>query len=106
MKAQQLYQELKNLAEKLGIAVSEQNLKLSGFPVQSGLCRIKDKLFFIMDKNETVQRKNFILAECLSHMPHEDLYVIPAVRELLGPGKKSVGEPIPPLQEDGSGKTI
>jgi len=89
MKPQQLYQELKNLAEKMGIAVSEQNLKISGFPVQSGLCRIKEKLFFIMDKNETIHRKNLILAECLSHMPHEDLYVVPAVRDLLVPGGRS-----------------
>jgi len=88
MKPQQLYQELKDLAEKMGIAVSEQNLKISGFPVQSGLCRIREKLFFIMDKNESIQRKNLILAECLSHMPHEDLYVVPAVRDLLTHGKR------------------
>jgi len=104
MKALHLYQELKNLAEKLGIAVSEQNLKLSGFPVQSGLCRIKDKLFFIMDKNEAVQRKTIILAECLSHMPHEDLYVIPAVRELLASGRKGGLRKKRPTGQDRSGE--
>ena len=32
MKPEQIYQELKDLAEKLGVTVSEQNFRASGYP--------------------------------------------------------------------------
>ena len=83
MKADQLYQALKELAEKLEITVSEQNLRATGVRARSGLCRIKGKYVFVMDKHKSVSRKIELLAECLSRMPHEDIYILPAVRETL-----------------------
>ncbi len=83
MKPEQLYQELKDLAEKLDIAVSEQNLRKTGIKVKSGFCKVKGKDLFIMDKHKSIRKKIEILAECLSKMPHENIYVIPAVRKLL-----------------------
>jgi len=83
MKPEQIYQELKNLAEKLEIKVSEQNLRKTGIHVNSGLCKIKGQKFIILDKNEKVFDKIEIIASILSEMPHEDIYIIPAVRELL-----------------------
>jgi len=49
MKPEQIYQELKDLAEKLEITVSEQNLRTAGIKVKSGLCKVKGKNMFIMD---------------------------------------------------------
>ncbi len=83
MKPDQLYQELKDLAERMQITVSEQNLKTSGIKVQSGLCSVKGQNLFIMDKHKSVHKKIGILAGQLATIPHEDLYIIPAVRELL-----------------------
>lgn len=83
MKPEQLYQELKDLAERMQVAVSEQNLKTSGIKVHSGLCTVKGKQMFIMDKHKSVHKKIRILAEQLASMPREHLYIIPAVRELL-----------------------
>jgi len=83
MKPDQLYQELKDLAERMQITVSEQNLKTSGIKVQSGLCSVKGQNLFIMDKHKSVHKKIGILAAQLAAIPHEDLYIIPAVRELL-----------------------
>jgi len=83
MKPDQLYQELKDLAERMQIAVSEQNLRASGIKVQSGLCTVRGKQMFIMDKHKSVHKKIRILAAQLAMMPLEDLYIIPAVRELL-----------------------
>jgi hypothetical protein len=83
MKPDQLYQELKDLAERIHITVLEQNLKTSGIKVKSGLCTVKGKQIFIMDKHKSVHKKIRILAEQLATMPLEDLYIIPAVRELL-----------------------
>ena len=49
MKPEQIYQELKDLAEKLEITVSEQNLRTAGIKVKSGLCKVKGKNLFVMD---------------------------------------------------------
>jgi len=83
MKPEQLYQELKDLAEKLKITVSEQNLRISGINVSSGLCKVKGEYLFILDKHKSVHKKIRILASQLSKLPHEDIYIVPAVRELL-----------------------
>ena len=83
MKPVQLYQDMKEIAEKLGVTVSEQNFRKAGIKIESGLCKVKGKKLFIIDKNRSIIKKNEILASFLSKMPHEDVYVIPAVRELI-----------------------
>ncbi len=83
MKPEQLYQELIDLAERLQITVSEQNLKASGFRVKSGFCKVRGQDMFVMDKHKPISEKIHILAKQLANIPHEDLYIMPAVRELL-----------------------
>ncbi len=83
MKPDQLYQELKDLAERMQITVSEQNLKTAGVKVKSGLCLVKGQNMFIMDKHKSIHKKIRILAAQLAEIPHDDMYIIPAVRELL-----------------------
>jgi hypothetical protein len=83
MKADQIYQHLKELSEKLGIEVSEQNLKKRGLRVQSGFCKLKDKKMYILDKHLSMREKNFILAGFLGKIPHEEIYIVPAVREFI-----------------------
>ena len=83
MKPVQLYQGMKEIAEKLGVTVSEQNFRKTGIKVESGLCKVKGRKLFIIDKNISIHKKNETLASFLSKMPHEDVYVIPAVRELI-----------------------
>ena len=83
MKPDQIYQALKELAEKLQVTVSEQNLRVTRVRAQSGLCKIKGKYVFVMDKNKPVSKKIDLLAECLSQMDHEGIYVMPKVRERL-----------------------
>ena len=84
MKPVQLYKNLCELAEKLDIEVSEQNLRKTGVRAKSGFCKVKGKNLFIMDKNISVQKKIRILSEFLGKMPHENIYVMPAVRDILG----------------------
>jgi hypothetical protein len=83
MKPDQLYQELIDLAERMQITVSEQNLKASGIKVRSGLCIVKGQKLFVMDKHKSVHKKIKILAAQMALIPHEDIYIIPAVRDLL-----------------------
>ena len=93
MKPEQLYQDLKDLAEKLAVTVSEQNLRTDGIKVKSGLCKVKGRNMFIMDKHKSVYHKIKILATQLADMPHEELFVVPAVRDVLNKyGAKSESE--------------
>lgn len=85
MKPDQLYHNLKETAEKIGITVKEHNFKNAGIHVSSGLCKIRDQQFFIMDKRLTVREKIETLAECLREMNLEAVYIVPAIRELLKP---------------------
>ncbi|MEW6078905.1 MAG: hypothetical protein AB1724_13910 [Thermodesulfobacteriota bacterium] len=83
MKPDQLYHNLKESAEKIGITVKEHNFRNAGIHVSSGLCKIRDHQFFIMDKRLTIREKIDTLAECLREMNLESVYIVPAIRELL-----------------------
>ncbi|MGD2030428.1 MAG: hypothetical protein PVG86_10895 [Desulfobacterales bacterium] len=83
MKPDQLYQDLKELAEKLDVTVSEQNLRSTGVKVKSGICKVKGKSIVIMDNRLSFNDKNEILAECLSKLPHENIFMVPALRDFL-----------------------
>jgi hypothetical protein len=84
MKPDLIYKELIYLAEKLDITVKEQNLRKAGIHVNSGLCKVKGKDYFIMDKHKKLKEKIEILSDCLSELKHETIFVVPAIRELLG----------------------
>ncbi|MGD9334694.1 MAG: hypothetical protein PVJ50_06895 [Desulfobacterales bacterium] len=83
MKSEQIYQNLKELAEKLGVVISEQNLRSTGIKAKSGLCKVKGKCIFIIDKKLPIQDKNEILASCLSKLPYENIFMVPALRKFL-----------------------
>ncbi len=83
MKPDQLYHNLKETAEKIGITVKEHNFRNAGIHVSSGLCKIREEQFFIMDKRLSVREKIETLTECLKEMNLEDVYVTPAVRDFL-----------------------
>ena len=83
MKPDQIYQDLKELAEKLDVTVSEQNLRSTGIKAKSGICKVKGKNILIMDKQISLRDKNEILATCLSKLPHENIFIVPALRDFL-----------------------
>lgn len=90
MKPEQIYQDLKDIAEKLDVTVSEQSFRSSGIPVKSGFCVIKGKMHCIIDKNITLHKKTKVLAQALSGLPHENLYIMPAIRDFIQKyGRKS-----------------
>ena len=88
MKPEELYHQLKELAQKLGIKLSEQNLRKTGVPVASGLCKVKGEHMFIMNKHLPVREKNCALAACIGRMSCEDIYIVPAVRKFINRVKK------------------
>jgi len=90
MKPEQIYLGLKDLADRLGIVVSEQKLSTESLKVKSGLCKIRGRFVMILDKQLSIHKKNAILASCLSDMPHDAVFVIPAVREFIARHRKPV----------------
>lgn len=83
MNASQMYQHLTELAEKLQISVLEQNLSQNGVPVKSGLCKVEDEQIYVMDKKLSLKRKVDLLADCLADFDLENIYLVPALRELM-----------------------
>ena len=83
MKPEQLYQEMKDLAEKLGITVLEHNFRSTGVKAKSGFCKIKDKDHYILDKHKKIHQKNELLGRFLSGHNLENIFMVPAVRDFL-----------------------
>ncbi len=73
MNADRLYQELKDLSERLGVEVSEQNFRATGIKARSGYCVVKGRPMFLIDKNKRLQRRIQILSEFLGEMVTEDV---------------------------------
>ncbi len=101
MTPEQVYQQLTELAERLGIPVSEKNLRQIGIRVQSGLCKVRGKPVFIMDKHASITEKVRLLAECLSQHPIEEVYMVPALREVIEAHRPVTICPDPDLSETG-----
>jgi hypothetical protein len=83
MKPEQIYQELIGIFEKFDISVSEQNFRKTGIKVKSGYCKVKEEKRFIIDKHLKIHKKIDTLAEFIASLPHENIFIIPAVREVL-----------------------
>ena len=83
MSPEQIYEQLIEVAEKLGVSVSEKNLRQVGIRVQSGLCKIRGESVFIMDKHASIAEKVRLVAGCLAQHPIEEVYLIPALREVI-----------------------
>lgn len=83
MKSEELYRQLQQVAERFGIQFSEQNLSSAGIYVRGGLCKVKGRYRFIMDKKKPLAEKLEMLGECLAQLPLEEVFLKPAVREFL-----------------------
>ena len=83
MKQEQIYQELVELLEKFDVTVSEHNFKATRTKTKGGFCIVKNEKFFILDKNLKINSRIELLVDYIRSLPHEDIYVVPMVRELL-----------------------
>jgi hypothetical protein len=90
VKPEQLYQQLKDLAEKISIRVTEHNFRITtGIHVKSGFCKVKDQDCCIIDKHLKLSKKMEALAECIheqlqtSNLSIDTMYLVPAVREYM-----------------------
>jgi hypothetical protein len=105
MKPEQLYHELRNVADRLGVIVLEHNFRTTGIHVRSGYCKVHNRDHCIIDKHLKPGKKAEILAECIMLLPHESLFILPAVREYLEAYKPRGGgqKMQPPSHQTGPG---
>ena len=83
MKQEQVYQELVELLEKFDVTVSEHNFKATHTKTRGGFCIVKNEKVFILNKHIKLRRKIDLLVDYIRTLPHEDMYVVPVVRDLL-----------------------
>jgi hypothetical protein len=78
----QLLQHLLDLLPALNITVRHEDVEGSS----GGLYLLKGNRFFLINKNSPVNEKIDLLVEALKKEDLSGVYVLPAVRELLGQG--------------------
>lgn len=75
--------QLEELAEKLGIAIRQENVNVEGSSSAGGLCRVKDKYVLIIDSQASPREKMRVITEALRRFDLGDVYIRPGIRELL-----------------------
>ncbi|SHK83551.1 hypothetical protein SAMN02745216_04159 [Desulfatibacillum alkenivorans DSM 16219] len=88
MQSDKILAGLKELAEKIGIKVTEQVLKSPGIHVRSGLCTVRGEERFILDKKLNQGDKIEVLADCLCLMDTNGVFLVPQIRDLLAKHRK------------------
>lgn len=83
METAEIYQHLKDIAEKLNVHVTEENLKKTGPRVKSGFCKVRNQQKFIMDKHVSLREKSELLASFVAGLSLDAIYIVPAVREYI-----------------------
>lgn len=89
MKDEYLLDQLEALAQRLGIPVRYEMLSGDESSGAGGLCRVKGCPVVIIHARAALEVKIHILVQSLKQFPLDDLYLKPALRELLeGPEEK------------------
>jgi hypothetical protein len=84
-KAEAIFQELKELATRLGVEVREEKLlREVGYQVRSGACRVHEQDLVLIDRELPVANRLEVLLDVLSGRDLGDVYVSPELRRILG----------------------
>ncbi len=78
MTQQEMYEELKAVADQLGLAV---RLELGDF--EGGLCVVKEKRVILVNRRHDMGRRLSVIARALHKAGLESVYVKPAIREII-----------------------
>jgi hypothetical protein len=73
-----IFQELKSVADQLGASVRFEKGDFKG-----GYCIIYDKKVIVINKMTNLQRKIMILSTALKELGVDEIYLSPRVREII-----------------------
>jgi len=89
-----LLEELKSVAEKLGIRVREERLlREVGYRVRSGGCRVREDAVILLERGLPAGLQIDVLVDELARYPLESIYLSPVARRLLEGARLPVVEP-------------
>ena len=74
---------LEGLAERVGIRIRTERIPEDEIPVTGGLCRIEGERVLIFNVKTTPRERIRILAQALGRIDLADVYVLPAIREII-----------------------
>jgi hypothetical protein len=76
---------LEELADKLGVPIRYEKIKIDEEEsiLSGGLCRVKGEVVIIIDSRATTKNKIQVLVKALKYFDLGDVYIRPALRELL-----------------------
>jgi hypothetical protein len=83
-----LLSQLEAAADRLGITIRYEDLPPEGPSSSGGLCRIEGKYVVILDPRARTREKIQIMIETLKKFPLDDIYLKPALRDLLEDSKE------------------
>ena len=78
MKLKSIYNELKELFEKLGY-----KLVLDKGSFNTGYCLLEDEKMIVINKNKPYENRIKILSKILSKIDTNNIYIKPKIRELI-----------------------
>jgi Zn-dependent peptidase ImmA (M78 family) len=78
MKPDILVEELKQLAEQLGVTVRQEIGNFNG-----GYCILHEKKLIVVNKKLTPNIKAAVLAQSLGHFALDEVYIKPVLREYI-----------------------
>ena len=78
MKLKLIYNELKELFEKLGY-----KLVLDKGSFNTGYCLLEDEKMIVINKNKPYENRIKILSKILSKIDTNNIYIKPKIRELI-----------------------
>ena len=78
MKLKLIYNELKELLEKLGY-----KLVLDKGSFNTGYCLLEDEKMIVINKNKPYENRIKILSKILSKIDTDNIYIKPKIRELI-----------------------
>ena len=74
---------LSEVAEKLGIELRHEDVRMEDSSGMGGLCRIGGKYVLILHSKATIKEKSLIMIDALRQFDLGEIYIRPALRELL-----------------------
>ena len=78
-----LLEQLEELADRIQVAVRYENITGEDSPASGGLCRIQGRYVVIVHSRATLAEKIRVVAKALRQFDFSEIYVRPALRELL-----------------------
>lgn len=82
-KDENLLRQLEELAENLDVKVRYEQLKKEGAFFPGGLCKVKGQDIIIINSKASIEDKIEIMSRALRSFDLSQIYVLPAIRELL-----------------------